>query len=113
MSKDSEFNLRLCRYAIQHLASEINRMQKEIIDVRLSLTHFPETTISDYSLKWKNGETFAKENECAVDHEKFLVERLTEMKSDYEFLAGKMEEYGELRRAAIIDAMVKGFKEDK
>ena len=111
MSQDSEFNLRLCRYAIQHLASEINRVQKEIIDIRLSLTHFPETTISDHSVKWKNGETFAKENEYAVDHEKFLAERLTEMRSDYEFLAGKMEKYGELRQAAIIESMVKGFKE--
>ena len=35
------------------------------------------------------------------------------MRSDYEFLAGKMEEYGELRQAAIIEAMVKGFKEKK
>ena len=90
---DPKLELRIIEYAIEHLCSEINKYQKEIIDIRLRLKHFPESALSDATADCSEGMSLLDETKENIRYASSLEKILLNMVSDYEQLVIRKKAY--------------------
>lgn len=104
MEPDNELTLRLCQYSLEYLATRINEVQKQIIDARERMQHFPDTALSDYSVQWGHREPLKKVQNETQQGIEYYTERLRQYESDYETLAIRMNEFSKLRWESLVKA---------
>tara|TARA_R110002020_G_scaffold164043_1_gene350385 strand:- start:54 stop:347 length:294 start_codon:yes stop_codon:yes gene_type:complete len=90
---DPKWELRIIEYAIGHLCSEINKYQKEIIEMRLRLKHFPESAFSDATVECSEGASLLGETMENIRHASSIEKILLFMMSDYERLVSRKKAY--------------------
>jgi len=110
---DFDFTVRVFRYAIQHLRHQIYKYQCELIELRQQQEYFPDSVMSDWSVRFGATLVISEEAMEADKQINFLVERLRELQSDYDFLANGMNEYDDQRRSTMFKEFAKSFKENQ
>jgi len=90
---DPKLELRIIEYAIEHLCSEINKYQKEIIDIRLRLKHFPESALSDATVDCSEGMSLLDETKENIRYASSIEKILLNNMSDYEHLVIRKKAY--------------------
>ena len=110
---DFDFTVRVFRYAIQHLRNQIYKDQRELIELRQQLEYFPDSAMSDWSVRFGDSLVLSEEAMEADEQINFLVERMRERQSDYDFLANGMNEYDGHCRSAMFKEFAKSFEENQ